>query len=206
MTNDLTTKPRLMTPATVRNKAVLLRCWSDGRPAIADNDKLVPAAECQQVIEEMERAIIGCTGEMATEMTRKILGAYPNARPDDPDAYTESVALAVAECPADLLPKLYQGVLGREGREKSFPPVHGEIKAIVLGLVEQRRRARDIARSMLLEHRRRGTDKPSRKWADLTDEEKAKNDERMAALKAKLSDVNLMPLMEGERRRAGGEP
>lgn len=202
MTENLPTIAKPRAPATARNRVALERSWSNGRPNIADNDTLVPADDCRVVMAEMDAALAGCDAMTATDMAGKILGAYPNARPDNPEAYAESVALAITECPSDLLGKLYLDVIGRP---QPFPPVHGEIKAIIGELVERRQRAKSVAKAMLAEHQKRGDRGGlAKKWGQMTEEERRRHDEIMAAWRTRMSAA--AESMTGPLRDDGASP
>ena len=194
-----TEKPRA--PVALRHREALRQHCLDGMPlSIPDNATLIPVADCKAIVAEMDAALASSTADQATAMAAEVLGAYPSAKPDNPDAYLRSIVLAISACPPDLYPDLYRAVTQRAS---PFPPVAGEIVTEVRDLVAKRRAAKAVAEKHLSEHKRRGTDKPGKRWADMTDEEKAAHDERMARWRAEFcSSSNKIPLSPEETMSA----
>lgn len=205
MSNDLVHVPPPAMLITMRHRAALARNYStqDGETQpVYSNQPLIPALDCRDVIAEMDRALVGIDADTATDLAGKILGAYPNSRPDDPDAYLESIVVVLQDCPPDMQPALYKAVLRRE---KPFAPVANEISALISQMTRRRWNAKRVAEAHLREHDRRFDAQPKRGFDAWTDEERAKHKKRMDDFYAFMGvkPPNRMPIEPEERMSVG---
>jgi hypothetical protein len=141
------------TPATARHRLALSQYQLNGSPLeIAGNRELIPEADCHAVIAEMNAALIGMDAKMATALADLITGSYPNAKPDNPDAYFRSITIVCQACPPDQHQDLYLAVINRPGREGRFPPVANEVAEIIAQQTLKRRAAIAVAEAHLKKH------------------------------------------------------
>lgn len=179
MSNDLVEiKPPAML-VTMRHRAIVAQAHSDNdgtaRP-VYSNQPLIPVNDCHDIVAEMDRALTGIDALVSTDLANKILGAYPNSKPDNPDAYIESIVIVLQDCPPDIQAALYKAVLRRE---KPFAPVANEISGLIAQLTRRRWNAKRVAQAHLREHERRIDDQPKTGMDAWTDEERARHKKRM---------------------------
>lgn len=141
-------------PVATRHRTVLAVNLGGDAPVIADNDPLIPIADCSAIVAEMTAAMTRCDPDIAAKHARLIVASYGGQKPDDPDGYTRMVTAAVAQCPPDLLVKLVDEVSRRHPR---FLPSKGEVDAVVSELMRPRSNARQIAQAHLAAHAKRDT-------------------------------------------------
>lgn len=156
--NAVATTARPTMPVAARWKVALSRELRGDAPVIADNDPLIPPAECRAIIDEMTGALARCSPDAAAKHARLIVAAYGAQKPDDPDNYVRLLTAAVCQCPPDLLAKLVDEVSRRNPR---FLPSKGEVDAAVRDLTRLRSTARQIANAHLAAHTKREREKPA---------------------------------------------
>ena len=192
MASELTIVEKPKAPTSAKHRTALSQHRLDGQPlTISDNQPLIPLTDCRSIIAEMDAAISGSDADSASILSREIIGAYPNARPDNPEAYGRSIILAISACPRDLYQELYRVITQRP---VPFPPQAGEISSEISGLISKRRAAKAVAEAHIREHERRAASPKPKCWADMTPEEKTEHEKRMEKLREILSAPQRMEI------------
>lgn len=199
MKTELVEIPKPITPATRRHRIVLEAAKLDGNAlAISSNTPLIPIEDCNSVVAEMTAALKGMLADFANDLAEDILGGFPSARPDNPDAYLRSIVIALQECPADLHREIYKAVTLR--RDSSFPPVAGEVTAAIMFLTRQRRAAMAVAQAHLKEHEARASGKEKLPWSQWSPERKQAHNDMMTKYYAAAGVVyKPMPIYPEEK-------
>lgn len=145
--------------------------------------KLVPEAECRQLVAELEAGLRPSGPETALKQIRVLVGAYPERKVGDDDVYARAIASVLAEVPADIGVQTVDHVT----RHLRFFPTRADVADVAGQLVRERRRLLSKAKAHLAEHeRRKAAGAPSGGYADLTPEQKAEHDRMMANLRARF--------------------
>lgn len=108
------------------------------------NCPLLPADECQAVIEAAERVAGKPTPEQATALARSLLGVYRRDDVNDPATYALAISATLAEFPAYIAERVASPVHGLPARLKFLPSIAEVREALE---TEDRRQRLIVARA-----------------------------------------------------------
>lgn len=145
--------------------------------------KLVPEAECRQIVADLSAGLRPAGPEAGLKQTRVLVGAYPERKVGDDDVYARAIASVLAEVPADIGMQTVDHVT----RHLRFFPTRADVADVAGQLVKERRRLLSKAKAHLAEHeRRKAAGQAPGGYSDLTPEQQAEHDRMMAKLRARF--------------------
>lgn len=165
------------TPAATIERFENDLAWT--RP-LADNDPLVPAEYCRQVL--AERPPAGCGIAAAERLGRALVGSYPAREVNDPRAYALAIASVFADYPEEIGSRAVSGLI----RSLKFLPTAADVHEACEALMAPARTRRAMAQRMLREHERRAAEAPVER-KPVTPEQKATLDRELETLKRNLA-------------------
>lgn len=165
---------------------------------IDEYTRLLPAQTLEAIKDELALAVIQTTADNASKWARILVNSFP-AKDSFRDAshakvFAHALAMDLAEFPQDIVEAVVHETRRANG---AFIPGAGEVYRRAAAMLDERKTMARIVDRQLAEHERRKAEaaKPKPKaYAEMTDEERAASDARLAALKAMCAhEVKPMP-------------